>query len=425
MMSDAHKPASRRRLLLGIVAIIVLVGAIIITAVLATGGVPTAAPTTSATPEPEPEPEPMPTVTPEALVSICPVAEAPPTPAGIPAERAVNVGVEDLVDPTVGHLDALATRFDQVGANSVSISVGRLDWIELPWVGQEQNLSSDVIETGRDYVGEAVNAFRCAGDGTQRKIVLGIDTLFGRDIQRGVVPAGQALGGWSSELFGSITAWKSDALKQRLAALVRELAVRYEPDAINITELFFDVYTFGADDLADFQRVSGLDDWPRTADGSVDTANPAVSSWRTDAVTGVLAELTAVLDPLDIALTADVRGPRDALTPTRADIGQDYPAMLEYAEHLNVWDFPGVNQRLSVLDADDLAPLLFADAPDSYSLEIGLWHDDGVIAPDILRRELTVANTESIRSVSVTPTSLMTDELWAVLAEGWQAPIAP
>lgn len=424
-MTNAGNPPSRRRLAAGIIAIIVLVAAVIATAVLTTRSAPSAAPTGTPAPSAASEVPPMPTVTPEPIVSLCPAPKESVPPAGLPAERALNVGVEDLVDPTAGHVDAVAARLDQVQANTVSISVGRLDWIEFPWIGHEQNLSSDVIESGRDYVGEAVNAFRCAGDGTQRTIVLGIDALFGRDIQRGVVPPGRAIGGSSSDLFASLTAWKSPQLRERLVALAQELAVRYDPDAVNITELFFDRYTFGDDDLADFRSVSGLSDWPRNGDGSVNTHDPVFGAWRSDAVADILAQVNDVLEPLGVALTADVRGPLDTITPTRADIGQDYPKMLDHVSHLNVWDFPGVNQRLSALSAAELAPFLFTPAPDSYSLEIGLWQGGGTIEPDVLRRELAVANATGIRSVSVTPASLMTDELWAVLEEGWRVPSTP
>lgn len=431
MTTDPTPPAARRRLLIGIITIVVLVGAIIGTALLTLRGEPAAAPSPSASASPQVTPTPTvtPTLTvtptPVPVATVCPVAEAAASPAGIPADRAVNIGVEDLVDDRPGHLDDLAERLDAVNANTVSIAVGRLDWIEFPWAGNEQNLSSDVIETGRDYVGEAVNALRCAADGTPRTVVLGIDALFGRDLERGAVQPGQSLSGWSSDLFASLTAWKDGGLRERLVEFATELAVRYEPDAINITELFFDWYTYGPEDLADFQQTSGLDDWPRSDDGEVDTHHPAISSWRSDVVVAVFTALDAALEPLGVAVTSDVRGPLTADTPTRADIGQDYAALLVPAARLNVWDFPGINRRLSVLDADELTTMLFAPAPDSYSLEIGLWQDGGTIAADVLRRELGVANDTGIRSVSVTPASLMTDELWAVLAEEWTVPASP
>ncbi|MCA1307251.1 hypothetical protein LC082_10105 [Microbacterium esteraromaticum] len=427
-MPGASTPLSWRRSLLGTLALVVLVGAIAATAVLATRGAPAAIPTpvpSSPSSEPARTAPAAPTPTLEPITMTCPSETAPPPASDIPAHRAVNFGVEDLVDERPGHLEALAARLDQVGANTVSISVGRLDWIEFPWAGNERNQSSDVIETGRDYVGEAVNAFRCAADGTRRTVVLGIDTLFGRDIQRGTVPAGQTVGGWASDLFTGLSAWKSDELSGRLTALAEELAVRYQPDAINITELFFDTTVYGPADLADFQGVSGLSEWPRRNDGGVDAHHPAVSAWKTDALVGVLAGLERVLTPHGVDLTADVRGPLDLQTPTRNDIGQGYPEMLAHVARLNIWDFPGVNQRIGVLDADDYASVLFTPAPDDYSLEIGLWLGAGAIGADVLRRELSSASDLGIRSVSVTPASLMTDAHWNVLQQEWRDKTTP
>lgn len=147
MMADASRPSSRRRLTLGILATIVLVGGIATTVVLSTRGAPSAAPAPTPSAAVDPEPAPMPTRTPEPVTSVCPAGPAAQPASGIPTDRAINVGVEDLVDGRAGHLAELATRMDQVGANTVSISVGRLDWIEFPWAGQERNLASDVIET--------------------------------------------------------------------------------------------------------------------------------------------------------------------------------------------------------------------------------------------------------------------------------------
>ncbi|HMQ65013.1 MAG TPA: hypothetical protein PJ992_01890 [Arachnia sp.] len=348
------------------------------------------------------------------------IAESPSAhPAGIPASRAINIGVEDLVDPTPGRLAELARRLDQVDANVVSIAVGRVDWVEFPWVGHEDQLASDVIDTGRDYVGEAISAFRCGADGRPRTIVLGIDVLLGRSLGQDGLVAGRSQAGVESKLFASVATWRNSGLGDRLTALAEEVATRYRPEAVNITELFFDLYTYGEDDLADFRATTGLADWPRREDGGVDTNDPAVGAWRTEVAVSVLAPIEEVLSPLGVALTADVRAPQVAQVPTRADIGQHYPELLEYVASLNVWDFPGVGRRPDALTAADLGPLLFDAAPDRFSLEIGLWSGPGVISADALRRELVGANRTGMRSVSVTPASRMTEELWDVVEEAW------
>ena len=333
--------------------------------------------------------------------------------------RAINVGVEDLVSTEPGHLAMIEKRLDQVNANTVSISVGRLDWIEFPSPGNEKDWSSDVVDTGRDYVGEAVNAFRCAADGRQRRIILGIDTLFGRDLAPNPSLAGHSQTGAASDLFASISAWKTGGLSERLAAFARELGERYHPDAVNITELLFDEFTFGPDDLADFRASSGLQDWPRNADGTVNTLDPAVTAWRTSSMVAVCAVTKAVLAPLGIDLTIDVRSPISATHPSRDDVGQGYPELLTQASRLNLWDFPGVNGAFGDFRVVQLSTMLFDKNPDAYSLEIGLWQGSGTIPPSVLQQELDDANRVGVQSVSVTPASLMTDQLWGIVAKAW------
>lgn len=420
---------SRRRLFSGLAAAFVLIGALVVISLAVTNALGSArpAPLSQASPQSSPSSVPSPTVSPSPTPTTDPVpttcpgagADRPDEPVGIPLIRAINVGVEDLVDAREGHLASLAHRLDQVNANTVSIAVGRLDWVEFPWAGHESDLSSDVLETGRDYVAEAVQAFRCMPDGEERRIILGIDVLLGRQLSREPWLAGRSQYAEVSNLFASVSAWKSGPLRDRLVNLAHEAAVRYEPDAINITELFFDKYSFGADDLADFRATTGLSDWPRTADGSVDTHDPAVSGWRTAAIVAVYADLKRTLDPLGVELTADVRAPLTADQLTRPDIGQGYSELLSHVSVLNVWDFPGVDRRLSAFRAAELAPMLFAPSPERYSLEVGLWASGGVIPEDVLARELEDANSAGIRSVSVTPASLMSDRLWSVVATAW------
>lgn len=414
-------PSKGRRRRTGIIAAVVLCAAIAVLAafVIPRGAGDVAAPKPSPSTAPSASPTPKPTIAP--VVRTCPGATSTPAPdpEGIPTIRAVNVGVEDLVSAQPGRLAEIAKRLDEVNANTVSISVGRLDWIEFPSPGREADWSSDVTDTGRDYVGEAVNAFRCAADGRQRRIILGVDTLFGRDLKPNPQLAGHDQSGAASDLFASLSAWKTGGLRDRLAGFARELAERYHPDGVNITELMFDQFTFGSDDLADFRTYSGLSDWPRNADGSVDTHDPAVSAWRTAGAVSVCAASRAALDPLHVDLTIDVRSPISADHPSRDDVGQGYPELLTQASRLNLWDFPGINGDFGAFRAAELGPMLFDQNPTGYSLEIGVWQGSTIIPVDLLRQELTAANAAGIRSVSVTPASLFTDEMWSAIAHAW------
>lgn len=376
------------------------------------------------------EPPPAgPEATPTAPASSIPVANScegatrsfGAEPAGIPTTRSINIGFEDLVDPTPGRFAELADRVSASNANAVAITVGRLDWTAFPWPKHTEFHASYVNETGRDLVAEAVNALRCDPDGRQRAIVLGIDTLFGRYLESHPEIAGRDQAGAPSELFASLSAWKDGGLADWLAELARELAVRYQPDAINITELIFDLYTFGAEDLDDFRASTGLADWPRAEDGAVDVMDPAVGEWRTAAAVEVLTKVRDAVAPYGVAVTSDVRAPFDREHLSRPDIGQGYPELLEVVDRLNLWDFPGLRTYVGLYSAAEQGPLLFAQQPEDFSLEIGLWQGGGggVISPDLLQRELSDANDAGIASVSVTPASLLSSEHWAVIAEAW------
>jgi hypothetical protein len=62
--------------------------------------------------------------------------------------------------------------------------------------------------------------------------------------------AGVNLDGSRSTDFASVTALTKGAAGDRLVRLASDIARRYEPDAVDLTELMFDKNTFGGDDLA-------------------------------------------------------------------------------------------------------------------------------------------------------------------------------
>src|SRR4029078_738890 len=74
----------------------------------------------------------------------------------------------------------------------------------------------------------------------------------------------------------------------RLVAYVKALGERYDPNHVEVTELFLDDYTFGDDDLALFRRMTGEADWPRNANGSINTVAPVIGSWRSQVLAGLM-----------------------------------------------------------------------------------------------------------------------------------------
>lgn len=452
---------ARRRLWVGILSIAVLVAALTAAAVILVPDMQGLTPVSStgdqdpsgSTTSPSPSAAPAPTgssvaatptgssaAAPTDDTSASPSSVARPSPAGsstvistpqptctAPAKapggitHVVNVGYEDITSSDPHRLAYLAQKLDQVKATGVRIAVGRLDWVGFPWAGHEDLESSDVKDTGRDYVQEAIAALGCDASGHRRTIYLGVDALFGREVTDHPELAGVDQSGKRSTLFASLTAWKTGPLTPLLADFVHELAVRYHPDDVNITELYFDANTFGADDFADFKATEHVDAWPRSHDGTVDRTAPSVANWRSGAIASVVERVQQRLAGTGVRLTFDVRAPV-ALDPLgRPDLGANYPLLLKHVDQIVVWDFPGM-VAFSVLGADQLGPLLFTGNPDRYELGIGLWKGGtggGRITAAQLRHELDSAKRQGIKHVSVTPTSLFTEETWSILQSEW------
>ena len=337
--------------------------------------------------------------------------------------RVVNVGFEDITAEDPARIPEIARRLDSVRATGVSLSIGRLDWVAFPWPAQRDVESSEVKQTGRDYVAEAISAFRCDEQGKPRTIYLNIDTLLGRELERQPSLAGVNAEGHPSKNWASISAWKERGLDARLVELVSEAVRRYEPDGINVTELMFPSYTFGDDDLENFAKFSGRSDWPRLADRTIDSTSEQIYQWRSDAVTSIMKKVADSLDEAGPVLTMDVRSPVNGDPRGRPDSGQDYGHLLQVVDRLNIWNFRGIasSNRFST---NDLVQRYMKQEPELYSLEIGLWEGEGSMNSSSVRKELQNAEDHSLPHVSITPTSLMDDSIWSALEMAWsQRPV--
>ncbi|KUM31106.1 hypothetical protein AQ436_16445 [Arthrobacter sp. EpRS66] len=339
----------------------------------------------------------------------------------IPKARVVNIGFEDVTSADPARIPDIARELNSVNATGVSISVGRLDWIGFPWAENKDRQSSEVQDTGRDYVREAINAFICSDRGVRRTISLNIDTLLGRELEHRPEIAGINAQGTVSKNWTSVSSWKHSGLTERLASLTSELVHRYSLQSINITEMMFPSYTFSDADLADFQDFSSLGDWPRNLDGSIDTDATAIHEWRSDAVEKIMAEVASRLSGTGVELTMDVRSPVDSDLRGRLDSGQDYAALLQIVDRLNIWNFQGINST-GYYATDQLADFFVEEDPARYGIEIGLWDQDGAISPETLEHELRLAEERNVPRLSITPTSLMDQKAWDILRRVWGSP---
>lgn len=318
-------------------------------------------------------------------------------------ERMLSLGFEDVIDlPVLG-----------AAADAVSITVGRVDWTAFPWRGHDDAWSPWVLESGRDFVAEAIAAL-----GAHRRVALIVDVMVERWIARDPSIAGVDASGERSTEFASISAL-GGSVGERIVELVAA-AADYGHD-VTLTEGFLDRWTFGADDLGAFRRWSGLDDWPRLGAGGgggraggdgdsvgeIDEGHESIGAWRSAALTELVRRCSDAAHARGVELHVEVRAQWNG--PTNRD-GQDYEALLGVADRLVIWGYFALAGR-----GPHALEQLARGAPPGSTISIGLW---GPVTPPDLRRAVTAATRGGAASVAIVPLSLMTPAHWDAL-RGW------
>ncbi|MHA7223379.1 hypothetical protein ACX80S_13820 [Arthrobacter sp. RHLT1-20] len=328
------------------------------------------------------------------------------------AERTVGVGYETVVD-AASTLPALARRLDEVNANGVTISVGRLDWTAFPWDAHPE------IEAvpGRDHVAEAIKALGTGANGEKRRITLTIDLLVPGWISANPGLAGINFDGTRSRDFASVTALTTGPVGERLVEFVAEVTQRYRPDAVALTELMFDNNTYGGDDRDAYRLASGAADWPRLANGDIDVEHASIGSWRSKAVASLVGRASAAAHANGATLDMDVRAPWQDPAGDRPESGHDYALLASAADRLVVWNYFGLNDTAPSYSAD-LATAL-AKRSDKFAISVGMWAKEGSISAADLASGLEASVSGGATAVAVTPSSMLDDDDWRALKKAW------
>ena len=322
----------------------------------------------------------------------------------------IGIGFETLVGDT--DWADLVDHLREADVGEVSLAVGRIDWLAFPpdLVGEP---SSEVIRSGRDYVEEALQQLRPWTSDGGRRVTLTIDALAPALLAASPHLAGTTADGRRSDDFPSLAAW-AGPVGADLVALAEDIAQRYRPDEVAITEMLAD-HTFGADDLASFREHSGLTAWPMTADGRIRTDAREIAAWRSDAITELVGRVANAVHRHDVALAVDVRVDWEDPAAGRADSGHDYRALLSVADRLILWCYAGLVDRAPAEVGFVGRELASAGVdPMRVVLSVGLWDDDGTLSADDLRDALTAI--EGRMPAGVTPVSSMTEAHWAAIA---------
>lgn len=356
-----------------------------------------------------------------ALLAGCTPEE--PVPA-VPTEttlRQIGIGFEDVVDDEQDW-DAVEARLEAVRANAVSVSVGRVEWTGFRQEDHPDAAPALVRETERDFVAEALAVLRADAAGEPRRITLSIDALVPAMIADDERIAGRSNDGEASDAFASAAALEGE-VGDRIAALAEEVALRYAPDEVNLTELMFDASTFGDADLDSYRAATGAEDWPREAGGAIDVDHESLGRWRSGVIASVVERVAERVRPLGVQVSIDVRIDRQRPELGRPESGHDYRALAGVADRLVLWNYFGMHDGgpgVSPLVTSSL-PAAGVD-PSRVLVQVGMWGADEStpIEPGQLEEGLRLTATNGVSMVGVTPMSMLDDADWAAIGRVWR-----
>lgn len=300
-------------------------------------------------------------------------------------------------------------KLADANASAVSLAVGRVEWVAFDW---QERPEAVAVSEGEDLVQKAIDGI---GDGYTLSLV--IDTLVPQMIDEDSSIAGQNPAGEKSKDFASVTAIRDGEVGDRIVELAEELAGRYDPDRIVLTELMFDDSTFGDDDLASFKKVMKKSDWPRTKNGDIDVAHESIGRWRSEALEHLANRIQSKL-PSTVQLELDVRAPWDNPDSDRALSGHDYEVLLQAADRVGVWNYNVMN-NVEAEYSQEIAESMDQRFGQRYTMSTGLWGDGETATPEEMALSLRYSAKGGARSVSVTPASMMNDAHWQMLNRIW------
>lgn len=343
--------------------------------------------------------------------------------------RSVSVDFGIVTDPDTDWA-AVDRHLDAAGANGVDLNAGRVEFTAFDWPAHPEVAA----EPGADHLARAARALREDADGRAREVGLIVDAYVPEWIRSDPSVAGVAADGRRSPYQASATALARGPVGDRLVEYVAALGERYDPSQIAVTELFLNTYSFGDDDLDLYREMTGAEDWPRDADGAIDTDAPELGTWRSEVLAGLLGRMRAALDEVregegaQIRLAMDVRANWDDPAAGAASSGHEYDILLESADRLVVWIYVGPRDRTPAQAEQLLGTLEEAGYDMSrFTTSVGLWAGAAdadppqAIPPALMAETLDAAATHGITDVNVTPLSHLSPAHWATLETLWRA----
>lgn len=333
--------------------------------------------------------------------------EVEPVDKGLPV-RAVRIDYPDM-SPTMILTAGEEQSLRDSGITMIGVGAGRVDWSYFPWKGHAASWAPMVKRSGVDFLARDVDRYS-----HWAAVTAVVDVLAPLYIQTHPGAAAISWGGQSSLELVSLTQMTSGDFNKLLVDFVTEVSRRTRADSVTLVELFYYVDGFGPDDLAAFQRQSGLPDWPRLESGEININDAAIIQWRNLQLESLIKQIAEVVHQNGKTFNLEVK-------PTPLQIqDQDwtaYAAFLQYADRLIVFGNPifkdsdNTAARLAVQNMNRLGS-------DKLLFELGLWRDDTqpiridsiAMTADEFRKIYNTAVQAGVSSFWFTPSYLISPE---------------
>jgi hypothetical protein len=336
-----------------------------------------------------------------------------------PSSGAIHAMRVDYKDMTTSRNDvaAIEAHMKDVGINMVTVGGGRPEWTYFKWPGHQGNWASSVRDTGIDFLAEDAARF-----GKWAHVDVTVDVLSPTYIQKHPDKAAINFVGVKSKYLVSTDELVNGEYGRQLLGMIEAIASGYPVDSISITELFYHSDGYGPDDLKLYQEYTGRKDWPRNANGQINTDDDSIGDWRTHVLDVYLDKAAAICHKYGKEFYLDVGLSLDNLNKMTNEHGTNYHVVLEHTDKLVLWAY---------YDLDHFPPALFEQVADlenklgkdRFILSLGLW-DEALTQtrPEKFNEYLKAAEQYGINDFWITPSTLMTKAHWQVLNDLWGQP---
>jgi hypothetical protein len=310
---------------------------------------------------------------------------------------------------------SLENQMKATGINMVALGAGRVEWTYFKWTGHEDSWSSDVSDTGIDFLYEDSTRF---GIWAHTNAV--VDVFAPNYIRTHPDKAAISVDGVPSQNLVSFTELVHGEFGQKLLAMIDYIAANYPVDSISITELYYHRDGYGPDDKAAYMAYTGKNDWPRYSDGTINTFDPSLGNWRSHEMDIFLDKAVALAHKHGKQLFMDVELSLEDLSLITNEHGTNYNLVLEHMDRIVVWGYFGVDHYAPEY-LRDVAQFLARYDQNRLILSVGLWSDGGgAVTPESFRTALQSIQAGGIQNLWITPSLLMNDTHWQVLRDFWE-----